>query len=231
MALPLYLALTPAEMAGNPDLPDCLAYMACHFSPGGTGLSNCPSSLPENALLILDDSTPMAGHDLRQIRDELLRLVETNRCAGLLLDFQRPEIPGQRELSELLCAGLPCPVALSDLYAKDLSCPVFLPPVPPDKPLSDHLKPWQGREIWLEAALDGIALTLTEEGCTAAPLFDFPENGQAHRKQHCHYTVETTDQSALFHLWRTRKDLDNLLAEAERLGITKAVGLWQELWD
>ena len=56
MALPLYLAQTALEMGGN-SLPGRLAYMACHFSPGGQGLSNVPELLPSGAILILDDST------------------------------------------------------------------------------------------------------------------------------------------------------------------------------
>lgn len=229
MALPLYLAQTAAEMAGNPICPAHFAYMACHFSPGGTGLSNCPSALPENAVLILDDSSPMDGHDRGQILEELADQVEKHHCLGLLLDFQRPGIGEQHKLAKLLRDALPCPVAVSEIYAEGLPCPVFLPPVPPDIPLEKYLKPWQGREIWLEAALEGITLTLTQEGCTAAPLPDFPDAGQADIRLHCHYTVETRDHSAIFHLWRTRQDLDELLTEAEALGVAKAVGLWQEL--
>ena len=229
MALPLYLARTLAEMAGNPMGCGHFAYMACHFSPGGAGLSNCPPALPENALLILDDSTPMDGHDPEQILRELAQIIQTLGCTSLLLDFQRTDIPGQRELAELLSRTLPCPVAVSESYAKDLPCPVFLPPVPPDMPPGDYLKPWQGREIWLEAALEGITLTLTEQGCTAAPLWDFPNTGLAEDRLHCHYTVETAENSATFRLWRTHRDLTGLLTEAETLGVAKAIGLWQEL--
>ena len=52
MALPLYLALSRLEMDGIHTLPPHPAYMACHFSPGSDGISNCPVSLPENTLLI-----------------------------------------------------------------------------------------------------------------------------------------------------------------------------------
>lgn len=224
MALPLYLAQTPIEMAGNP-LPGGLAYMACHFSPGGMGLSNLPKKLPSGAILILDDSTPMDGHDPEQILKEL----SVENWASILLDFQRPGIPGQREFAQQIAMALPCPVGVSELYARELSCPVFLPPVPPDKPLAEYLVPWQSREIWLEAALDGITLTLTEDGCSAAALLDFPGDGLAEERLHCHYSVKTGDHSIVFHLWRTRDDLTNLLAEAEALGVTKAIGLWKEL--
>ena len=225
MALPLYLAQTAAEMAGNP-LPGRLAYLACHFSPGGTGLSNLPEALPAGAMLILDDSTPMDGHDLDRVLKQLSAQVERWQCEAVLLDFQRSGVDAQAELARLLTTSLPCPVGVSELYAKGLSCPAFLPPVPPDKPLAEYLAPWKGREIWLEAALEGIILTLTEQGCTAAPLLDFPGDGLLDERLHCHYTVESP---AFFRLWRTREDLNGLLENARKQGVTRAVGLWQEL--
>ncbi len=228
MVLPLYLAQTALEMAGNSQ-PQRLAYMACHFSPGGQGLSNLPQLLPAGAMLILDDSTPMAGHDPELIEKQLTDTLRQQGCESLLLDFQRTDIPGQSELAKRLCEALPCPVGVSDRYAQELSCPVFLPPLPPDKPLVEYLAPWQNREIWLEAALDRITLTLTEAGCTIESLRDFPENSLSDSMLHCNYTVETTADSAIFHLWRTRQDLDMLLSEAEPLGVSKTIGLWQEL--
>ena len=228
MVLALYLAQTATEMAGNP-APERLAYLACHFSPGGKGLSNLPPPLPPGAMLILDDSTPMDGHDPDLILKQLSGLIQENRCEALLLDFQRRDVPGQRELAKHLCASLPCPVGVSEIYAESLSCPVFLPPVPPDRPLSEYLAPLQGREIWLEAALDGITLTLRESGCAAEPMWDFPEDGQIDKRLHCHYTVKTNADAAIFRLWRTKSDLNSLLAEAESNGVTKAIGLWQEL--
>ena len=228
MVLPLYLAQTSLEMAGN-SLPAHPAYMACHFSSGGPGLSNLPVSIPAGTMLILDDSTPMADHDPELIGKQLSDTIRQQGCESLLLDFQRKDIPGQQELAKLLTDSLSCPVGVSEIYAERLSCPVFLPPVPPDKPLRDYLAPWQGREIWLEAALEGITLTLTEAGCSVEALYDFPDGGLRDDLLSCHYTVETTADTAIFQLWRTRHDLDTLLAAAETQGVTKAIGLWQEL--
>jgi hypothetical protein len=171
----------------------------------------------------------MDGHDAELIQKQLYELISTHDCESLLLDFQRPGLSCQQELAKLLVDSLPCPVGVSELYAHGLSCPVFLPPVPPDKQLSDYLQPWLGRETWLEAALEGITLTLTEAGCPADPFFDFPEDALTDKPLNCHYAIETGMDSASFHLWRTREDLDSLLKEAEALGITKAIGLWQEL--
>ena len=228
MVLPLYLAQTSLEMAGN-SLPAHPAYMACHFSSSGPGLSNLPVSIPAGTMLVLDDSAPMADHDPELIMHQLSDTILQHNCESLLLDFQRKDIPGQQELAKLLTDSLSCPVGVSEIYAERLSCPVFLPPVPPDKPLRDYLAPWQGREIWLEAALEGITLTLTEAGCSVEALYDFPEHGLTDEALPCHYTVGTTEKSAIFHLWRTRQDLESLLSEAESLGVTKAIGLWQEL--
>ena len=225
MALPLYLALTASEMSGNL-LPENAAFLSCHFSPGGRGLSNLPDRLPDGAMLILDDSAPMDGHDPDLILMQLRAQAEQWKYVSLLLDFQRPGIRAQQELAEFLASSLSCPVCVSELYAGGLSCPIFLPPVPPDMPLKEYVSPRAGREIWLETALDGLTLTLTESGCTTAPLPDFPEEGQKDDKLHCHYTVEAP---ATFHLWRTREDLNALLKEAETLGVSQAVGLWQEL--
>lgn len=225
MVLPLYLALTPWEMAGN-SISQPAAYMSCHFSPGGPGLSNLPDSLPPGSMLILDDSTPMQSHDPDTIVRQLASQADRWQCGCVLLDFQRPGNEAQQKLAEEMIRSLPCPVGVSHYYAEHLSCPVFLPPLPPDKPLSAYLAPWQGREIWLEAALNGLTLTLTETGCTASPLPDFPEQGQENSALHCHYSIEAP---ATFRMWRTREDLDGLLAEAEKMGVAKAVGLWQEL--
>ena len=228
MALPLYLAQTRMEMGVNSPAPNFFAYMALHFSSSGTGLSNFPESLPPEAMLILDDSTPLDGHDAIRIVKELSGLMELQQCESLLLDFQRPDYPELAALAKVISDTLPYPVGVSDRYAQGLSCPVFLSPVPPDRPLHEHLAPWTGREIWLEAALDGMELTLTEDGCTAAPLLDYSGDGMMDEQLHCHYAIRL-DSAARFRLWRTREDLDRLLQKAENAGITRAIGLWQEL--
>ena len=60
-------------------------------------------------------------------------------------------------------------------------------------------------------------------------MWEFPEDGQADERLYCHYATEPSPESAVFRLWRTRWDLDALLAEAQTLGVTKAIGLWQAL--
>ena len=230
MALPVYLAMTAAEMGESTKLPSHFAYMACHFSPYGTGLSNLPKWLPENCMLTLNDRTPICGHDPALIAEELTKVIERRHCSSLLLDFQRPDCEEIAILARALIDALPCPVGLSAGYAKGFSCPVFLPPVPLDTPLASYLAPWQGREIWLEAALDGLQITLTSQGCKFSPI-PYPSfsDGFMEETLYCHYQIQTGADFAEFTLYRTREDLNSLLEEAEILGVTSAIGLWQEL--
>lgn len=227
MVLPLYLALTAAEFAFCSRLPHKPAWMACHFSPYGTGLSNLPPKLPEDTMVILNDRTPIHGHDPQEILCQLNRL----KYDLLLLDFQRPQVEETVALAAFLVENLECPVGVSHWYGGGLECPVFLPPVPPDVAVSEYLAPWKGREIWLEAALDGITYTVTEKGSTAAPLIHVPERGLEDAILHCHYHIDQAEDRAEFHLYRTADDLNNLLDDAKAHGVTKAVGLYQELGD
>ena len=231
MAMEPILAMTAAEIRKNPVLPPKIAWMACHFSPYGLGLSNLPEALPPDSLLIVDDVTPPHGHDPVLIAEQLCGCVRALQCCGVLLDFQREGSEETKAIAAHLAAALPCPAAVSSCYADGLECPVFLPPVPPSVPLEEHLLPWKNREIWLELGLEGEVLTLTEQGCEVTPLPcpDWEAEGFSDDALHCHYTIETTEKSAGFTLWRTRNDLKELLADAESLGISVAVGLNQEL--
>ena len=108
---------------------------------------------------------------------------------------------------------------------------MFLPPVPIDTPVEEYLTPWAGRDIWLEAALDGCTLELTESGCEQKPLLEPIRDGHTDETLCCHYQIEITPTSAVFRLQRTESDLTQLLCRAEPLGVTHAVGLYQELGD
>ena len=231
MALPLYLAMTAAEMTANSLLPPRCAYLSCHFSPWSRGLSNCPAALPEGAMLILDDSAPIRGHDAGLAAAQLSELVKLQRCGCILLDFQQP--PSEESLAFVreLLPVLPCPVGVSERYAEGLDCPVFLPPLPLDMPLRDYLAPWAGREIWLDAAVESAVFTVDKDGCSITPLppGPCPKHARRDEKLHCHYTLELTEDQANFTLYRTREDVLELLEEAESLGVKQAVGLWQEL--
>lgn len=231
MAIGLFLAMTAAEISANADLPPKLCWMACHFSPYCTGLSNLPRSLPPGSVLILNDITPIHGHDPKRIAAQLKDRVEALACSGVLLDFQRPGCEETAALAEHLVGALPCPVGVSELYAQGLNCPVFLPPIPLDVSPKAYLAPWKGREIWLESALEGQIITLTPEGGKSSPLTrdETPDLPFRDETLFCHYGIRTLDDCVEFTLMRTKEDLDKLLEAAGTLGVTRTVGLWQEL--
>lgn len=231
MAISLHLAMTSAEISVSTALPEKIAYMACHFSPYGTGLSNLPQSLPKDSILILNDRTPICGHDPKLILYQLEQTVEALQCSGVLLDFQRPDSPETADLCRALADSITCPIAVSSLYAGALECPVFLPPCPPDTAISAYLEPWKGRDIWLEAAQDTWQITIRESGSTFSLLsepsdMDFPHWDES---LFCHYRTDIFADSIIFTLTRTHNDLSSLLLQAEALGVKQAVGLWQEL--
>ena len=230
MPIAHYLAMTAAEMAGKTVFPHDTAWMACHFSSGSKGLSNLPNDLPPGSLLILDDSTPIHGHDAERIAAQLGGCMEKLQCAGLLLDFQRPGEEQARNLAEYLCQTLSSPVVVSDTYADGLDCPVFLSPVAPDEAMESRLSRWRGREIWLDTTMEGLEIVLTEKGAKSAPLppWEQPEGGLEDKRLHCHYRISLDSERAVFTLWRTLEDIAAQLKEAEALGAAAAVGLYQE---
>lgn len=231
MALPLYLAMTASEIFCAAELPPKCAYMACHFSPYGTGLSNFPQALPKGSLLIVNDRTPVLGHDPALIAAQLSETVAEWEADGVLLDFQRPDSALTAQIVEAILTALSCPVCVSEHYARELNCPVFLPPCPLNRPLTDYISPWQGRELWLEAALDTQVITVTTKGSHISPNCAARVNGFPHHdpQLHCHYSIEPGDDQVLFTLCRTKEDLSALLQEAQALNIRQAVGLYQEL--
>ena len=228
MAIAGYFAMTASEYRCCPR-PEGVAWMACHFSPYGTGLTNLPTELAAGAMLMLNDRTPMQGHDPEHIIQQLTDALTRWDCAGLVLDFQQPGNPQAAQLASLLAEQLPAPVGVSSLYAGDGKCPVFLTPVPLDTPLSAYLAPWQGREIWLDTALDAQKLTLTPSGLTTAPAPALPE-GFSEETLHCHYAIHQEEEQVSFSLWRTADDLHALLKEADTLGVTRYLGLYQEFF-
>ena len=230
MAIKSYLAMTAAEFESASNLPVSIAWMACHFSPYATGLSNIPRTLPDESLIILNDITPIHKHDPKAICAELKECAESLHCSAVLLDFQRLPNPELYELSKILVRALPCPVVLPELLAVYLDSPVFLPPCPLYMPLQDHIRKWKDRDIWLEIAHNTNIIVVNEKGT----VFSSEKNSMPKAKSftdgtlHCHYTVNTTLHDATFHLWRTKEDYEAFLQYAELLGIHHTVGLYQE---
>lgn len=230
MVLPLYLAMTAAEIQNSSALSEKIAWMACHFSPYGKGISNVPASLPPGSMLILNDRIPPQGHDPQIVAQQLAEAAAQVGAQRLLLDFQRPGIPLLQEVAQAVVESAGCPVAVTPLYAEGLPCPVFLLPRL-HKPLAEQLRAWQGREVWLEAALECWQVTVTEEGSRFAEIAvpeeeDFPH---ADEKLHCRYRTQVSEDHVRFTLLRDAAQLQALLQEAENLGAACAVGLYQQL--
>lgn len=231
MVLPLYLAMTAKEFAAGSPTGRQVAWMACHFACYETGLENLPDVLPEGAMMIVNDRVPFFGHDATHIAGQLQALCGQFSPSGILLDLQRPDVPGIHDLCHKLVENLSCPVGVSGLYAQGLDCPVFVPALPLRTPLSKHLLPWQGREIWLEVALEGQQVTVTERGAqillapSRTPDAPICYDQALHLCYHWHYEGQTAE----FEIQRTHKQLDGLMEEAAGLGVTRAIGLYQQL--
>ena len=228
MPIPCYLALTGAEFANIRSLPERIAWMACHFSCYGTGLSNLPKVLPKGSVIILNDRMPPDRHDPQRILEQLQALSELCKPDGFLLDLQRSGISLNRQIAQILTEQLPCPVAVTAEYATDLHCPVFLEPPPLHVPLAEHLAPWEGRDIWLELAIETAKYTVTAQGCQIEPEEDqpLPQPFFTEDSLFCRYHTELLEDKAVFTLQRTQKELEALLAHPT--GIACAIGLYQQ---
>ena len=232
MAIATFLAMTAAEICKNPQPADKIAWMACHFSPYGLGLSNLPQILPPGSLLMVDDITPIGKHDPGIILDQLCGCAETLACSGVLLDFQREGIEETAELVQQLSQALPCPVGVSSFYADVCTCAVCVPPVPLSTPPEDYFQSWKGREIWLELSTQGECISVTEEGASfrSLPCPVIPEREFQDDTLFCHYHILPEETEIKFLLRRTEEDLIELLKQSEQYGVTTAIGLYQEFY-
>lgn len=229
MSFVLHLAMTAAELqhCSSPPLP--VGWMACHFSPYGTGLSNIPASLPPGSLLMVNDRTPVNGHDPDLIAKQLSEAVKGLDCSGILLDFQRPGEERTQQIAEAV-SQLPFPVGITPAYAENCECAVFLPPIPLTTLPEKYLEVWRGRQIWLEAATDSTCIRITKDGNQRLPpvsqALPFPHSD---RELFCRYRIDVQGQHIDFHLCRDEDCLLQLMEAGEELGIRCFVGLYQQL--
>lgn len=231
MVLPLYLALTAAEISAAVPISFPCAWMACHFSPYTEGLNNIPDFLFPGSILMLNDRLPCQGHSPDLVASQLSDAVERLGCESILLDFQRPPEPESDAMVKKISAGLSCPVAVTEGFAKELDCPVFLSPAPLHCTLKEHLAPWKGREIWLEAALCQEEVLVTDKGMTHNPIFPTEQlaGGFYDDSLYCCYRTRISENAIHFTLFDTQESLEKKLDLAASLGVNRAVGLWQEL--
>lgn len=211
-----YLAMTRQEMENFP-VPQ--GFFPA-FLPWEPNLADLPERLPEETVLVLHDGFPIENPG------PILEAVEKTGCSGVVLDFQKP---GQEAILNALVQKLPHPIAVSEPYAREVKGAVFLPPCPPDRPLDAHLAPWQGREIWLDVSPEVLVLTLTGDGCAAASS-PRPPDGPCFTDENlcCRYRCEVFPDKAVFTLWRDKPMLEAHIKQAQTLGVTKTIGLFQE---
>lgn len=225
MANQPYLAMTAAEFLSCSEMPPKVAWMACHFSPYGRGLSNIPKELPQGSMLILNDRIEPMGIDPDLIATQLRRIVGNFECSSVLLDFQRPGNELTMAVAKTVTQALPCPVAVSSAYADLLNCAVFLSPPPLQEDLQSLFTPWAGREIWLEIYDQWEIVTVTADDVKISTDFPAtkPELPHYDAVFHCHYAVQTLADRAFFILHR---GMDNWLNS--NFPITNFIALWQD---
>ena len=229
MALPLYLALTQAEFQNAEPLSGKIAWMACHFSPYGTGLCDLPSRLPKASAVILDDCIPVGRHDAKTVAGQLAAQVESVGAEAVLLDFQREGCEAAQEIAKRIVDHLPCPVGVSERYAEGLNCPVFLPPIPPDMDWDGYFAPYEGREIWLEVSTQAETVVVTGNGATVCDGREHKADGFKDEELLCRYCMEIAEDQAVFTLWRSEEDIQHMRERIGKFGVTRLFGLYQEL--
>lgn len=229
MALPLYLAMTQREIA-DVSLAGRTAYMACHFAAYGKGLADIPGQLPPESMLILDDRMPVWDHDPGLVTEQLHMAVDALGCSCVLLDFQKPGEPLIKDITRSIADALPCPVAVTEAYAEAAGCAVLVSAPLPNQGLSPKSEVWRGRELWLEAAPETLRYTVTEAGSCREWVTELPEAfPQRDDRLCCGYHVEVFDDRAVFTVGRNWESLQKLMTQAEKMGFTRAVGLYQQL--
>lgn len=230
MVLPLFLAMNASELSFSP-MPEHCAWMACHFSSCGEGLSNIPASLPPGSMLILNDRIPCQGHSSDLIAAQMKDIVERFGCESIMLDFQRPDSPETAAVVQAIVREASCPVCVSQPYADHLPCPVLLGPSPLHIPMGDYLALWKDREVWLEAALCQEHITVSKKGTEYSSCFpgDDLDGGFHDEALCCRYLTRIGEDAIHFTLFDTPESLAKKLELAYHLGVKRAVGLYQEL--
>lgn len=223
----VFLAVTGREMAEF--TPQKTAYLSCHFSPYGSGLSNLPAFLPKDSLLLVDDRMPPKEHDPNIVAKQLKEVVENFSVKCILLDFQNAPTEETEAMARHLVNTLSCSVGVTKEYGKKLQCPVFLPPPPLHTPIEKYLTPWLKQGVYLEIAPESIQITVTKDGAEFSPIPYIAELPLYHKRLCCHYQVEVLEDKAIFTLTRSKKDLIALVQKVEQMGALGVVGLYQEL--
>lgn len=230
MPLRFYLAMTEAEIRNAPILPKHLAYMACHFSPYGTGLVNIPEKLPPGSILIVNDRVPVTHHNPGIIANQLSAAVRKLKAYGVLMDLQVSGNQQTAKIVEKVIHTLPCPVAVSEPYANDLSCPIFGAPAI-YQPIADYIRGKKGRPLWLETFEEAAILTVTPSDCKSEQCTVHTNGNFYDETLQCRYTFNVEKGCVRFTLSRRVEESKAYLQTAQSLGIEVAIGLYQEFYN
>lgn len=229
MDLSIYPAFAGAELEAMLRYTGKTAWLGCHLSAYGNGITPLPAALKHCDLLVLTDEMPPDGHDPKEVASELWSQAKTLGCERILLDFQRPPSEESMQIIHCVLEKAFVPVGVTPKHAQQLSCPVFLPPPPLWTPLEEAISPWTGREVWLEIAPESGCVTLTKDGSSYAPSETKPDYPFTDHRLCLSYKTEVYANKASVFLHRGISNLPCWLKQADTLGIRAAVGLYQQL--
>ncbi len=230
MDIKCYLAMTAAEYISATDIPDNLAWMACHFSLYGTGITNKPLSLPRGSMLILNDRIPPHRHNRKSIAEQMNQVIEENQCAFVLLDFQQKFNSETQEIAAYLTSNLSVPTGVSETYAADLDCAVFLNALPLRTPISKAVSMWKGRKLWLEIATDSEDVYISQDKSIIKHCDKvITDEHYKSTELHCKYTIEAEADTANITIQRDFNNLSELMLDASQSGVELFIGLYQQL--
>lgn len=226
-----YIAMTAAEYSIAEKLPENIAWMACHFSCYGTGLSNFPPALAENSMIIINDILPPSAHDPEEIADQLRHLKESCHFSSILLDFQRERTSKSEIIAKHICRSLDCPVGVCENYADCGNGTIFINMPKPHHALSDILSQWNGYEIWLEAAIETEMAVIRKDNCqlSSTHYIEPDETYLTSTALQNRYKLDVLENHIELTYTRDIHQLKLLLKEAKDAGVMRAIGLYQQL--
>lgn len=182
-------------------------------------------------MLIINDMLPPSGHDPVYITEQLSELKESSGFSCLLLDFQREGCTETAKIAKHISLTMDCPVGISEAYAHCCDGPAFLNCAQPHCSLSEKLKLWNGRELWLEAVLEAETTRIYRDHCQISfvPYSSGEDSDSECDVLRCRYRILHKEDHVELLQYRDIPQLEKLLYEAKDLGVTKAIGLFQQL--
>ena len=231
MNLSIYMAFVAAESEAILRYKGKAAWLGYHLSAFDSGITPRPSFLDSCHMLVLTDETPLLHHDPQKVTSEICAEAKSLGCEKILLDFQRPPTEKSLVLAKSILRSAPCAVGITECYANDTDCSVFLPSPPLWTPLQETIAPWKGRDIWLEIFPEDGCITITKKGgnySPSAPLENYPFCDNALCLS---YSTEQYAQQVKVHLHRGITEMKAFLHLADSLGISAAIGLYQQFGE